>query len=242
MPTSDLVHEFDAIGDGLQLLQDRCGHYFDRLGGVDRDEFAAALEELQHGRGVFVENVQPVLDDVAAVIHAAGPREQAPRQFLVRDIEKYGSVDGEVRAGGMQLHELCLLDRAREAVQDVAALGRSAAYRLAQDLLHQVARNQVAVVDVLGGFLALRCLAQHVLAQQLTTGDVGYAEVFRQANRLRSLARARSSDEQHAHVVSPLPADQPVMASCHRTVSGWLLDSRQGRMRQATQCRGQRAR
>ena len=97
------------------------------------------------------------------------------------------------------VRDLGLVDRAREAVEHVAAGLARREDRLAQHVEHHLVRHEVSPRDVLLHLLAERGAVGDVLAQQVAARDVRDPEALGDADRLGPLAGAGGTDEQESH-------------------------------------------
>ena len=157
------------------------------------------------GLGGLVEDAQPVLDGVLVVVRAAfgvGPGQDATHELVPRHVE----VDDGVRAGAAVLGQPArldgLLDRAREAVEQVAvAVGGLLHPGHDQIDDHRVGHEVAAAHDLLG-LAADRGAVLDLGPQQVTGRQMLDVQPLRQALALRALARSGWADQQHVHGVT----------------------------------------
>jgi hypothetical protein len=200
-----------ARGEAVQLRQTGDDVLVDRLGGlsaVDGEHPFPARVVLEQGHGPVEVHLQAVLDNGLGVVRAPSTPQQPAHELLAGDVEVHRRLHLRPQRLGHGEGRLGLLDGPGEPVEDIAAgLGRGDD-GLAEHVHNDAVRDQVAVVDVLLGFLPQRRLVPDVLTQQVTAGDMRDAEPPGQQLGLGSLAGARGTDQQQSHLITG-PAARP---------------------------------
>ncbi len=198
------VRVLRVAGERSERGEDRLGHDFHGLRGVDGDEDPALAVVVEDRTHVVVEQLQAVLDDAGIGVvdpAAAGPaREPSARDVVVlfeRQVDRGVGVDTArecqlVRAFGLGA-------RPGEAVEDVTARGRGPGERFTDDREHDVVRNEIAAREAAGHLDAEVGLRRNVRPQQLAARDVGHAEALGQALALGAFPGARRTEEDDSH-------------------------------------------
>jgi hypothetical protein len=143
-----------------------------------------------------------MVDDLLGVVGPArllSPREEAADQFRTRDRQVQGDLNGRAEVLGDQVRRVRLLDGAREPVEHIAALSARRLDRLAQHVHHDAVGHEIAALHDLLDVAPDRGAFRDVLAQQVPAGDVRDAEMVRDADGLRALARAGRADQEQPH-------------------------------------------
>src|SRR5215469_8111077 len=182
--------------------QDLGGDGFGWLVGVHSYQDAPFLvggDERARGPG---EQLEPVPDHVRGVVGApalAGARQEPPRQHRVRRrqvdrrVQRHAKPNPDFRrAGGLGKGP-------REAVQDVPAPGGRLDNGRGQHVEYDLVRDEIAPFLVGRDLTAARSGAPGFGPEQVTGGDVRYAEPPRQPLALRALAGAGRSEQQQPH-------------------------------------------
>src|SRR5687767_4464427 len=113
--------ERELAADPLELADESPAHLVRLASAVDPEQLLARLVVVDHRDGVLHVDLEPALDDLLGVITAAPAREQPPDQLVARHVEVYGDLRLHAEVLGHGVCDLRLLDRPREAVEDVAA-------------------------------------------------------------------------------------------------------------------------
>jgi hypothetical protein len=163
-----------------------------------------------------------VLDHGLGVVGASAPGQQPAHQLLARDVEVDRGLHLDAEGLSRGEGRLGLLDGTRESVQDVAPGRGRGDDGFAQHIHHDAVRNQIAVAHVRLDRLPERRLVLDVLSQQVATADMGNAEPLGQSLSLGSLARARSADQQQAHLIIPASSwrDRPLVLPARQLRAG----------------------
>ena len=173
-----------------------------RLIGADRDQDAAFGVVGDERAGHLRVHPEPVPDHVGGVVGApalARAVQQPPREHRLgrvqvdRRVQLHAEPGREVRGGDG------LRQRAREAVQDVAARGRRLDHDRGQHVQHDPVGNQVAAGLTGRDLAAERAAGPGFGAQHVTGRDVPRAGPGREAFTLRSLPGAGRSEQQQSH-------------------------------------------
>ena len=116
-------------------------------------------------------------------------------QLFIADVDVNHGVDS-----GEGLQRFSLGDRAREAIQQIAALAVLMLKPLAHDVDHDAVRNQLALVDVGLGSQAGRRLVLDRTAENVAGRNLGDPKPLAHANGLGALARTGRAEKNQIHV------------------------------------------
>jgi hypothetical protein len=141
-----------------------------------------------------------VSDDLLGVLVAPAPGEQAPDEFIAWHIDVNCGLYARAQLAGDLVGGLRLLDGAGEAVEHVPAATARREDRFVQHVHDDAVRHQVPALDVAAHRAPDRGALDHVLAEQVTAGDVGQAEALGDLGGLGALACPGGADQQHPFV------------------------------------------
>jgi PAS domain S-box-containing protein len=156
---------FDELGQPLDALHDVLVDDVDRVAAVDSEHPFPAGVVLEQRHGVFLVNLQAMLEHRVGVLGSAAAGPQAAHQFLLGDIEVNRGLHLGSERADHGVRRLRLLHGPRESVQDIAA--RRGQDGFAEHVHDQGVRDQVTFVHVGFDLLAERGPIPDVLAEQV---------------------------------------------------------------------------
>ncbi len=173
-----------------------------RTRAIDDQKYSPLPIEVEQWNGFRMEDLQPAFDrgDVCVVgaTFSGSPRETGP-SHVVRHVEINHSVRGESGRCGQRVCLLRLRDRARNAVEDVAACFDRANECIPDNRENQIVGDKIASAKAIAHLASERTIVRDAAPEQFATRYVPNTKVLRERRPLGALARAGCTQQDKLH-------------------------------------------